>query len=458
MALVVGLLAFVRLGQWSLWIDEIFTLSDSLDQSVGDNPVGYVVFGWFYRAVLSFGERPDEWTMRILPAIFGWLGIPLTYWAFHKTAGRRVAAAAALLLAASSWHLYWAQNARFYTLVQDLALLGAGFGLRGLFGLEGKRRLGLLVTGLGFFGLATLAHPTAGLVAAAFVLAAIFMIVTNLGDGRTLGQGGAGKLLLGVGVLGLIAVAIWGRPIYTLWVNNKGGGTPIHLVLSLGFFVTPIVGAAALFGAVDSVLRRSTFGQLASLVVIFGTLAAALVSFFARMSAQYMFAFLPWFCLMAALPLGCLKAKRERFLGLGFLGLLALSGITSEGLYLTVRSGERPHWREAYRYVWNHRSGNDQIFGMAGEVGQYYLEPQTLELREIDALSYLDRWRAGAVRAWAREDRRAWFVLNREELLDWPTETKNDFEAMLAADCRLVKSWPLYVESRNLSVEVYLRE
>ena len=29
---------------------------------------------------------------------------------------------------------------------------------------------------------------------------------------------------------------------------------------------------------------------------------------------------------------------------------------------------------------------------------------------------------------------------------------------MLASDCRLVRSWPLYIESRDLSVEVYLRE
>lgn len=132
-ACLIGLLCFVRLGQWSLWIDEVFTYSDSLNNNPTDNPVGYVVFGWFYRLLGDYGGTPTEWSLRILQAILGWLGIPLTYWAFSKPAGARVAAGAALLLAASTWHLYWAQNARFYTLVQDLVLLGSGFGLRALF-------------------------------------------------------------------------------------------------------------------------------------------------------------------------------------------------------------------------------------------------------------------------------------------------------------------------------------
>jgi len=63
-----------------------------------------------------------------------------------------------------------------------------------------------------------------------------------------------------------------------------------------------------------------------------------------------------------------------------------------------------------------------------------------------------------AVRSSARGDRHAWFVLNREELLDWPAADRADFVAMLAADCRLMRAWPLFVESRDLSVEVYLRD
>ena len=463
LALVVGLVVFVRLGEWSLWIDEAFTLSDSLHQSAADNPVGYFVFGWFYRTMEALGGRPDEWTLRILPAVFGWLGIPLTYWAFRRSAGELVAAAAALLVATSSWHLYWSQNARFYTLVQDLCLLGAGFGLRALFREALTGRLLWLGLSLFFFGLATLAHPTAALVAAAFVGAPFLLLALRrwVPDAALPVAGPVAKVLGAVAVLGLLAAVIWVRPIYALWVSNKGGGTPVHLILTLGFFVTPVLGAATLFGAFDAFRRGSLFAVLASLVLILGTLAAIGVSFFARLTAQYLFAFLPWFCVLAAAPLAGLAPlakSRERILAAALLGVLSLSGLTGEALYLSVRAGERPHWRAAYRYVWNQRGTDDQVFGMAGPVAQYYLDPTATELREVQALSYLNRWNVAAVRAWARDERRAWFVLNREELLDWPSDSRAEFEAMLAADCRLMRSWPLYVESRDLSVEVYLRD
>ena len=58
--------------------------------------------------------------MRLPAALFGWVGIALTYWAFAPTVGRRTAAAAALVLATSSWHMDWSQTARFYTLEIDL--------------------------------------------------------------------------------------------------------------------------------------------------------------------------------------------------------------------------------------------------------------------------------------------------------------------------------------------------
>lgn len=474
-ACLIGLLCFVRLGQWSLWIDEVFTYTDSLNNNPTDNPVGYVVFGWFYRLLANLGGTPTEWSLRILPAILGWLGIPLTYWAFRRPAGARVAAGAALLLAASTWHLYWAQNARFYTLVQDLVLLGSGFGLRALF-VESKGHTRLIQMGLAllFFGLAALGHPTAAIGGGAMVVAPLVMSWLPLPSefkARPMLVDSIHKVLWAVLLIGVLVSIIWVRPILALWSSNKGGGTPLHLVLTLGFFVTPILGTAGLLGVWDAWCRRVSVGVFALVYLIVALAVALAVALFVRVTAQYLFALLPWFCLLAALPLApksCTEtdvygqpqasARRTRPLAWGFLGLLLLSGLTSCGLYLTVRAGERPAWREAYRFVWNERDANDQIFGMAGEVAEFYLDPQSQNLREIEAVSYLNKWRVRATSRWMREDRRAWYVINREELFDWPTADRKEFEAMLASDCRLVRSWPLYVESRDLSVEVYLRE
>ena len=454
LALLVGSLVFVRLGQWSLWIDEAFTLHDSLWAEGQRNPLGYRVLGAFYRILgVEDGHRPDELGLRLLPAILGWAGVPLTFWAFRRAAGDRAAAAAALLVAASSWHLYWSQNARFYTLVQDLVLLGSGLGLRSMWG----RSWSLLVLALGAFAMAALTHPTAALAGGAFLAG---LLLVGLTSTRPPGfVGGRAKLLIGLVAVGVLVGLWWGPPILRSWRLAKGGGTPVHLLLTTGFFVTPILGAAALLGGWLALARRDTFGRLALTVVVLGMVQALAISLYARFTAQYMFAFLPWFAILATWHLRPAATEpRSGPLALGLVGILTVSGLADEMLYLTSRRGERPAWREAYRYVWNERRADDQVFGMAAPVAEYYLEPAKTDVSDVTAISYLDAFRSRVPEKWARTGRRAWFVLNPEELMDWKAEDRTAFREMLAQDCRLVRSWPLYIESRDMSVEVYLRE
>jgi len=459
LAMVLGTVVFVRLGEWSIWIDEAFTLNDSYWAEGRKNPLGYRLFGLFYRAMSDpAGGHPDEFTLRLLPAVLGWLGVPLTWWAFRRAAGDRAAAAAALLVAVSSWHLYWSQNARFYTLSQDLVLLASGLGLRALWG----RSWTLLVLSLGCFTLAALGHPTAALTAGGF-LGGVF-VATALGCRPPGFTGLRAKILIAMAAGGLVVAAIWGPPILRMWGVAKGGGTPVHLILTAGFFVTPVLGAAALLGGYLALRRRDSFGVMALAMLVLGMVGAAVVSLFARFTAQYLFAFLPWFAILSTWYLrrpsqDDLHEQREPGpVAWGLLALLTLSGLTTQFLYLTTRAGERPHWRAAYRYVWNERQDDDLIFGMAAPVAEYYLEPKKTAVSDVTAVSYLDQWRARRPEHWARTGRRAWFVLNPEELMDWPSKDRNDFREMLSSDCRLVRAWPLYIESRDMSVEVYLRE
>ena len=74
---------------------------------------------------------------------------------------------AALLVALSPWHLYWSQNARFYTLTQALSVLGGGLWLRGLFDASRKETL----AGLVLLGFAALTHPSAALLAGSLLAA-----------------------------------------------------------------------------------------------------------------------------------------------------------------------------------------------------------------------------------------------------------------------------------------------
>jgi hypothetical protein len=123
-----------------------------------------------------------------------------------------------------------------------------------------------------------------------------------------------------------------------------------------------------------------------------------------------------------------------------------------------VRRGERPAWREAFQYVVNHRAENDQIFGMAASVGEFYLAPWNTDLRRPTALTWLSVYDARVPEHWVRKGRPAWYVVNPEEFAGWDPRDAQEFRRFLREECRLAEVWPLYVESRDLSVWVYRRD
>jgi hypothetical protein len=79
-------------------------------------------------------------------------------------------------------------------------------------------------------------------------------------------------------------------------------------------------------------------------------------------------------------------------------------------------------------------------------------------LRRPTALAWLDYFHARLPGHWAPKGRRQWFVVNPEQYLGWDPADAGEFQRFLREECRLVASWPLYVESRDLSVWVYVRD
>ncbi len=465
-ALAIGLLRFWRLSRWSLWFDEAVTWTDyhhSLQSAEIGNPIGYRAIAWTVRLL---GGIPDEFALRFLPALAGWCTIPLAYWAFRPKAGRLRASAAALLLAASSWHVYWSQNARFYTLAQAVSLLGAGLLVRGLW----RRQILLSILGFTCAAAAAAFHASAALLLPAFVLAPLLLRFLGRFLGRTarsLPDVRAGAALLVLLTIALLLRFGWAWRTIENHIGQKPQSDPAHFLLTTGFYVTPLVGTAALAGAVFAFARRDAFHLFASIVIAIVIAAALAVSLFARVSAQYVFVALPWFALLACVPLtapdhepgteALPEKKGLSALHAGWLAVLLLPSLANVVLYFTVRGGERPPWREAYEYVWNHREADDLVLGMEATVGEFYLNPLQTELRRTIRVAWLDRYRAQEPERWAEHARRTWYILNPEQLLDWDPSDAAALRRFLAEECRLVVCYPVYVESRDLSVWVYLR-
>lgn len=443
-----------RLGEWSLWLDEAYTLTDAGRAGQFRNPLGYWI--WSRWIELSHGPISEAW-LRAPACLFGALAILLTAWAFRPLLGSRAAAGAALLLAASSWHAYWSQTARFYTLAQSMSLLGAGLYLRSLEGGGVARAL----LGLACAALAALAHPSAGGLLPALIAAPwVLELCGRRCAGLSFAQVARPVLRTGALLAGLLALPgawyAWG--LFRRWSLLKGGGDPAHFVLATGFQATPVLLAGVLCALVLALAARERRVLLIALVATLFLGLALCLSPFVRVTAQYAFLVLPWLCASAAaLLVPSLAGGRGPALA-GY-ALLLLPALAQLFLYHTVRRGERPAWREAYRYVFEHRESSDLVLGMEAPVAEHYLGEAGADLRLPRSVGWLDSWRADVPGQWSRYPRRTWFVLNPEQLEDWrDPHLRASFEEMLRTDCRLVACWPLYVESRDLSVWVYVRE
>jgi mannosyltransferase len=454
LAIVLAALRFVRLGDWSLWYDEALALSDALGGERTLNPLGYLC----YRLAFSGLEvRPSEFLLRLPSAIFGFATVPLVYAAFRPLVPARQAAAAALLVAASQWHVYWSQNARFYTLELDLAVLGGALALGGLVQQRTRRvALGLLV-----LAAAAAAHPSAAFLLLGVVVGPWLCLAVGLAPRPS--HPGPWRLLLFAGLALLAVGAPWASEVWGTWVEKKAA-SPAHFVATTGFYVTPFLGAGALLGAWVVLRRRAPFESLAFFTLVVSLSAATAASVFARMSAQYVFWALPWIALLCAAPLGA-ESRRgfmqvPRAFGTGYLALLLLPALAGLGLYYTVAYGDRPRWREAYAYVLRESEPGDLILGMDAPVGEYYLDPdpERVDLRRWREVAYLDRFRASLATQWSRYPRRTWLILNQEQLADWGSFERESFLGTLRQEFRWQETFAIDASARDLDVLVYLRD
>lgn len=133
--LLAAVLRLFRLGHQSLWVDEILTWSTvtgreamtigRLLENVHGPFYSLLVHGWCRIA----GE--SEWALRMPSAVLGTLLVPATAWLAARWLGRETAAAAAWLAAASPFLIWYAQEARNYSMLM-LCVAVAGALLLGL--------------------------------------------------------------------------------------------------------------------------------------------------------------------------------------------------------------------------------------------------------------------------------------------------------------------------------------
>jgi hypothetical protein len=385
-ALVVLALAlrFYRLGDWSLDSDEVFMLRDSVDPRLTNpRPLLYFLNYWLVRPIMPL----DELGLRLLPAIFGALAIPVFYFMARRLIGTRTALFGAFLLTVSPLHVYYSQFARYWSLV---FLLSSVYPFAIYIGLR-ERKTGYLVLGLITAVLAILAHPASVLLVGGLGIWILRTYVKREQMSRLWAQS---KVRWGV----LLVLVFGGFTAFRLvrllqgWISDhdtKPGGTEFLLALpsrpglkqllyTAGFVesLTFLLVLTALLGLYLLWQRHRSLALLLTSMFLFPMVFLVLLSFRTPVSTFYLLPTVPTLFLGAGFFLDRLSRLewelRPRWVLAAALALV----ITAEGaptLVSQYRDGRRYDFRGAARWLEQRISSDDVVFSDQYKVVTHYL-------------------------------------------------------------------------------------
>ncbi|MFC1975507.1 glycosyltransferase family 39 protein [Chloroflexota bacterium] len=430
-------LRFYNLGEWSFWGDEMFTVGgreDGFNYSIVRESISLRLI----QATVAF-LGPSEWNARLVPAIIGVISIPVFYSLVKKMSGPAVGLVAALLLAVSPWHLYWSQNARFYTsllLFYTLALLTFYFGLE-------KDRPWYLLVSLLCLGLAAKER----LIALFFVPVVLSYLILLFVLPFEKPPGLRWRNLVIFAGLALIPIVFFAGP-YVLnlskWLAGFGyaNNSPVWILAGVVFYIGLPTVCMAVLGALYFLSKKSRASLLLSLGAAIPLLTMTLISPFHYTANRYVFvSLLSWIILasLAAVELLVQAPKHIKILAVGVLIFLVLHPLSEDVLYHQYQNGNRDNWKTAFESVRKQKQVGDLVVAANTELGDYYLQDKTMSFRSVDLASIEEG------------ERRVWFVEDMVAQQIFP-----DVHNWLKANTQQVANLDVHIQARNFKMRVYL--
>lgn len=434
--MIATILRFYKLGEWSLWGDEAFTLSfkeDGFNYSLLRRSLAtdLIRFSTDYLGI-------SEWSARLVPALIGILTIPLTYFPIRRLYGTGTALLASLFLAISPWHIYWSQNARFYTML----LLFYSVGLLAFQIAMEEDRPWLLVASLILFGLAARER----LIALFFfpVIGIYLLLIWLLPFEKPRGFRPRNLILF------LAPITIAGIFFASPYLANLGAWfegfgrintSPFWITAGTVFYINLPVVIIATFGCLYLLIKKDRGALLFGINAIFPLAAIALLSVFHYAANRYVFITLTSWLLLAALSIRELFRNIEgvgRILAAGVLALVILAPLSEDVLYFQYQNGNRDNWKAALQYIEANRQESDIVFSPNTDVSDFYLQEKTFYLNNWDPVNYDDQ-----NRVWIIEDMNVAEL--QPEIIPW-----------LKGNAVEEASFDVNVQARNFKMRVYL--
>lgn len=364
-----------RIADWSFWSDEISTLRDANNlRDVIGYPVGYFLIG---RAVKALG--PTEFGARLLPALFGVAGVLALYLIGRRLFSERVGVISALLLSLCSYHVFYSQYARYYTMLGLFSLLGMWMAYEGL---ERNRRL-WTAGGVFFLALACWTHWTAGLLIPAL---AVHVIWSARGD-RPRGLTAWNLAILFLPFI--LGGALFSPHLLKFFAGWGGGAFSVKraalMVLKLADRMEPAAILCAVPAAWLFVVTGDRRGKWLLAYALVPCAILVLFVGFAHGGSRFAFPALPAFMLLAGAGLDLLLRYAEgnrRKAAWALVGLACLSLAIRTGMYFGPEQGQRPRWKEATAYAVA-QPDTPVVYATTPSIFNYYAERWHSDIRAL---------------------------------------------------------------------------
>jgi hypothetical protein len=342
------------------------------------------------------------------------------------------------LLALSSWHLYWSQNARFYTTLMLLYIV-AQFVF--LFYLESNRTSTLFFVFI-LVALSIREKATALVLIPVLIADLIVFNILQVGESRkfpwkVLAVGGTLIILLG-GYLIFRDLSKLAAKFFAFSSN------PLRLSLSIVYEIgIPLFVVAATAG-VFYLQKKNCRGLLLLLGAIIPPILLFMISPFALTNSRHVFVILPNWVILGALGVKEVYANirgHARIFAVGLFLLLVIFSVSQDYLYFAYQNGNRPDWKGSYELVMKQKSAEDIVVSTRPGVGTYYLGERVLWNQNFDIVRINDF------------NGKVWFVLDYSISYIPP-----ELQEFLDNKTRLVDVRDTFLPGKSMQVRVYVYE
>jgi mannosyltransferase len=439
--LLAAALRFYKLGQWGFWGDEYITVEDALDVFGGG-------FGRLTPSLLIthlnfrlFGV--NEWAARLTAALAGVVSIPVLYCLVKRQYNAQLALITSLLLAVSSWHLYWSQNARFYTILLLFYTLALFFFY---WAIEEDRPLFMFLS-LVFFGFAALER----LIAAYFIPVVLgYLIFLKIGwFGRPRGLRWRNlAIYLVPGVVLLILMVVTNPAFKSLdsavfrfgFVNNN----PVWIVSGIAFYMGIPLLIMAAAGAVILLVRRNRFGLFLTLGFVVPLVSIVITSLFTYSANRYIFPAMTSAIVLAGVAIYDLWRQTQgsgKLLAFGVLLIMLIAPMADNLLYFVYQNGNRDNWKAALEFVASEMDIEDRVVVVNVQLAEYYLKRRAIDMHylEKEGLTMVTENRGST-----------WFILD----LTTPDKTPK-ISRWVRENALFIQDFDVVVSARKFPMEIY---